>query len=279
MKAKTIKSVLRKKHDDWLSSIDDDHVRTLARRNSIITGGCIASMLLKEKVNDYDIYFTDKDTVIAVAGYYVEQFNAANDMDAEVSVEEDRVKVLIRSDGVAGEEIDDQEMGEEIEIDLPEDDEKPKYRPVYMSSNAITLSNKIQLIIRFYGDPDQIHENYDFVHCTNYWVSKTGELTLRPAALESLLTRELRYTGSLYPLCSIIRTRKFIKRNWTINAGQYLKMAIQLQSFDLTDPNVLEDQLIGVDVAYFYQVITAVKDKSPEKIESAYLIEIIDRMF
>ena len=41
----------------------------------------------------------------------------------------------------------------------------------------------------------------------------------------------------------------------------------------------LEDQLTGVDVAYFMEVIQKVKEKDPEKVNSAYLIEVIDRMF
>ena len=61
--------------------------------------------------------------------------------------------------------------------------------------------------------------------------------------------------GSKYPLCSIIRTRKFIQRGYTINAGQYLKMAMQLNELDLKDVSVLQDQLIGVDSAYFDMVI------------------------
>src|SRR3546814_2013322 len=48
----------------------------------------------------------------------------------------------------------------------------PTYRPVFVSTNAITLSDKIQIVLRFYGEADAIHENYDFVHCTNYWTSK-----------------------------------------------------------------------------------------------------------
>src|SRR3546814_899254 len=72
----------------------------------------------------------------------------------------------------------------------------PTYRPVFMSTNAITLSDKIQIVLRFYGEADAIHENYDFVHCTNYWTSKDANLTLRQPALESLLCKELRYVGS-----------------------------------------------------------------------------------
>lgn len=66
-KAKTIKSVLRKKVDDWLASIEDEEVRKLAQKNTVVTGGCIASMLLGEPVNDFDIYFQDFATTKAVA--------------------------------------------------------------------------------------------------------------------------------------------------------------------------------------------------------------------
>jgi hypothetical protein len=158
------------------------------------------------------------------------------------------------------------------------DDGKQKYRPVFMSTNAITLSNKLQLILRFYGEPDEIHKNYDFVHCTNYWTSE-GHLELRSAALESLLSRELRYVGSKYPICSIIRLRKFIARGWTINAGQIVKMVMQISELDLTSIEVLRDQLTGVDVAYFIELINKIAEKDPNKVNSAYLIEIIDRMF
>lgn len=104
-------------------------------------------------------------------------------------------------------------------------------------------------------------------------------MILRTEALETLLSRELRYIGSKYPVCSVIRLRKFITRGWTINAGQILKMAMQISALDLTDPEVLKDQLTGVDAAYFHQVISALKAKNPEKVETAYLVEIIDKMF
>jgi len=158
--------------------------------------------------------------------------------------------------------------------------ETATYSVLFLSPNAITLSDRIQIIVRFYGDADAIHENYDFVHCTNYWTSKDdGELVLRPAALEALLTKELRYIGSKYPLCSIIRTRKFIFRGWRINAGQYLKMALQLNELDLLDIPTLQDQLIGVDSAHFIDLLDRIKEGAPDKINAAYICEIVDRIF
>lgn len=309
VKAKTIKQVLSKKLLDWLESIEDDDVRELAARNTIVTGGCIASMLLGEKVNDYDLYFRNRKTAIAVAKYYTKRFEVKNKHGIPCSIyvdenSEDRISVVIKSAGVASEDGSEkkyeyfegrpsQEAGEYVadimgDPDAQTEDEiaeiaqgiedGAKYRPVFMSSNAITLSHKIQIVLRFYGEPDELHENYDYVHCMNYWDSAKG-LVLRSSSLEALLSRELRYVGSKYPICSLIRMRKFIARGWTINAGQVLKMAMQVAQLDLENPDVLQEQLTGVDVAYFIELIGKVKEKDPEKVNAAYLTEVIDRMF
>jgi hypothetical protein len=141
------------------------------------------------------------------------------------------------------------------------------------------LSGQVQLVIRFYGTPEQIHENYDYVHATNYWTSWDRKVTLRVEALECLLTRELRYIGSKYPICSLVRARKFIQRDWSINAGQFLKIAWQINELNLKDFSVLREQLVGMDMAYFSQVLSALYEKDPNKINSAYLTEVIDRIF
>jgi len=306
MKAKTIKAVLARKFVEFVASIEDESLQKMVAKNTIITGGAIASMLLREKVNDFDLYFRNRQTCLAVAEYFVEKFKAnppprfaegGGTCEIRVASTGDRIKVVVKSAGVAsenGEEgyryfeqapdpgstdaADYVEQAMEVLKDS-EDATKPKYRPVFLSTNAITLSDSVQLVIRFYGEPDEIHANYDFAHCTNYWTSWDGKLILRPDALESLLARELRYVGSKYPLCSFIRTRKFIARNWTINAGQYLKMAMQLNELDLKDLAVLEDQLIGVDAAYFAEIIQKLREKNVDRVDTAYLVEIIDRIF
>lgn len=316
LKSKTIKSVLRNKVNAWLATIEDEDLRKACAKEAIVTGGSIASMLLGEEVNDFDIYFRTKDTVRRVADYYVKKFQeqrkAQGGVPVNIYVEEvedtkgkTRVRIVVKSAGVAGEgqERDyqyfegvqnDHDAGEYVAEafdplsdvkDIADDakeamqDDGPKYGPAFLSTNAISLRGKIQLILRFYGDPSEIHESYDFVHCMNHWESGESKLTLKPEALEALLSRALVYNGSQYPLCSIIRTRKFVKRGWRINAGQFLKMAMQVSELDMKDHAVLEEQLTGVDVAYFAEVIEKIKEKDPERVNSAYLTEIIDRMF
>jgi len=277
---RAIKSVLQKKHNSFVNSIKDEKVRDLVDKHSIITGGCIASMLLGEKINDFDYYFDSRNVALEVTKYYVEEFNRIRGAEIAELREKDngRISIFISSDGIA-----EENYGDEDE-DLPaEDNTKQDYRPIFLTSNAITLSNKIQLVIRFFGSPEEIHENYDFVHCTNYWYSKTGELVLNQAALESLLSKELYYVGSKYPLCSLIRTRKFIKRGWNINAGQYLKMAMQLNELDLRDVETLEEQLIGVDITYFQMLIEALNERKEKNkdfaYDSGYIATIVDRIF
>ncbi|OWJ73323.1 hypothetical protein CDV50_03315 [Haematobacter massiliensis] len=316
LKSKTIKSVLRNKVNAWLESITDEGLRDRCQKEAIVTGGSIASMLLGEDVNDFDIYFRTKATVRAVADYYVAQFaeqrKAQGGVAVPIFVEElkdsqgkDRVRIVVKSAGVAGsgQERDyeyfeasqnDHDAGDYVseafdplsDVKDIADDVRPalegegqKYTAAFLSTNAISLRGKMQLILRFYGEPDEIHASYDFIHCMNYWESGTSSLTLRAEALEALLSRTLVYAGSQYPLCSVIRSRKFIKRGWRINAGQYLKMAMQISRLDLTDHVTLEEQLTGVDVAYFAEVIAKIKERDPSKVDSAYLTEIIDRMF
>jgi hypothetical protein len=370
MKKKTINAVITKKINDWLSSIEDKALVDLLKKNIIVTGGCITSMLLNEDVNDFDIYFKTKEVTKRVAEYYSNVFNQNNkdrtnkigrdgaawvldgsdiklwkegkitlssfahkyedilysniaewvyteSENEEVktmnskylkvsgminNTPEDRIKIIINSDGIAEDSdsvadnseydintyLDALSDGDNISSDNLESVEdaeslKNKYKPVFLSTNAITLSNKIQLIIRFYGNPEEIHSNYDFVHATNYWDSQTGQVVLKQEALEAIMNKELLYVGSKYPIASLVRTRKFIKRGWQINAGQYVKIAWQISELDLSNIYTLEDQLVGVDSIYFLNFIECLKTKALKdktfNITGTYVGSVIDKIF
>ena len=308
MQRKTIKRTLIQKLEEWVGSIDDSYLVSLIKKDTIVTGGSIASMLLGEKVNDYDIYFKTLETTQRVAEYYVAKFNAAKVIKSEGTLsdhtpvvcrdviknikgyEEDRICIKIKSAGVAHEEMSEykyfETRPEEEQQDFMESlgalessEDKPKYRPVFLSQNAITLSDRMQIVIRFHGLPSQIHDNYDFVHAMSYFDWDTKELVIPAAAMESMMSKTLYYHGSLYPLCSIFRAKKFIERGWHISAGQLLKIMWQISEVDLKDRLVMQEQLIGVDAAYMHMLFQALQDVDPQKINSTYVGEIIDRIF
>lgn len=320
-KTNSIKLHLVQKLQAWVSTIRDAALVERIKADTIVSGGAIASMLLGEKVNDYDIYFRTRATAKAVAEYYVRQFNATKGHLAGPSlrgcnpevrdavrknakgIEENRVTIFMKSSGVASEtqseykyfenqpELSADQFMDGLKVDTnPIDianelativkDRENLFRPVFFSENAITLSNKVQLVIRFWGEPDELHENYDFAHAMCYFDWGRGTLKLHSDASEALLSKTLLYRGSLYPIASLFRIRKFIERGWRISAGQMLTIIWQIGELDLKDPFVLREQLLGVDQAYFHQLLRALETKdSSQRVDATYIAKLVDEIF
>lgn len=300
MNSKNIKRHLKAKLRDWTEHIDNEQVKKIVVENTIITGGAMVSLLTGEPLHDYDVYFRTKDACIEVAKYYIDKWNE-NHEDKPVSLEvtdNGLVKCFVQSKGIADEEEkknsdisynfestaeEDEQIGVVSDKEKSEEDTKEKYYPRFITSNAITLSDKIQIVTRFYGEVEEIHKNYDFVHCTCAWSSWDNEVFLPQKALECIINKELYYVGSKYPLCSIIRTRKYIERGYHINAGQYVKMCMQLNELDLKDVKVLEEQLTGVDTTYFQIMIDELQKHQEEtgsdKVDTTYAMELINKLF
>ena len=60
MQVKTIQKVIVKKMNEWLETISDKNLRQRVKDNLLVSGGSIASMLLGQKVNDFDVYLQDR---------------------------------------------------------------------------------------------------------------------------------------------------------------------------------------------------------------------------
>lgn len=273
-------------------------------------------MLINERVNDYDLYFKDPEVVIDLIKYYYKQetkedlevykgewkkiadfkelikrYREGEDLTADKIVfdeKEERIFLYIKSVGLLeGQQEEDEYSGEEHQQE--EQQETNKYKVKFISSNAISLTNGIQLITRFYGTPEEIHKNFDFIHATASYDYHEDKLIIPAEAMRSLLQKKLFYRGSRYPICSLFRIRKFMKRGWNIGAGEILKIVFQIKDLDLNDKFVLYDQLTGVDYMYMLQLVYAIeraleqKDENGEykhdTLESKYVIEIIERVF
>lgn len=326
LKSRTIRASLKKKMDHWLASLPTN-LRDAIKNDIIVTGGSIASMLLGEPVNDYDVYLATNKSAYLLADHYCKEFIKRRNLKSgdthaipEVrmyypekmftpetmyhTVDDPNLKpgIFIQSVGVISESSETTQEYRFFELEPLEStamdsfteeafavldpvgnpalENAPHYRPVFMSQNAITLSDKIQVVLRFTGDPEKIHENFDYVHATNYYTYRDNRLELNSRALESLLSKSLRYSGSKYPICSLFRMRKFLDRGWRITAGEITKMAFQISELNMRDPSVLREQLTGVDAAYFHQLIRMIySDRSNGvEIDSSYVMELIDSL-
>lgn len=364
MNIKNIKSFLTHKHNDWLDSITDTLLREGVRRNSLIAGGAIVSLMQGDSPNDLDVYLMDKEVALKLVIYYVKQWNKdarhrskigirlratqdyvdkllASDVDTLIDMllcegytehtvtelsgmrKQELVDILLSADYgryyvvSSPEELDKVTVDslyrlneysngvslfirsagavEEADDGIPmsagtagtesstvaKEGEKPDYRPVFLTNNAMSLKGKVQVILRFIGTPEEITANFDYVHCTCTYVPHTKELTLPSKALASIMTKELMYVGSRYPVCSLFRLRKFINRGYHINVGQILKMVFQIKALDLYNIAVMEDQLLGVDSLYMASFVRSIKEDAEkgEEVTETYLMELISDMF
>src|SRR3989304_3680324 len=177
MQVKTIEKNIRAKMEEWLKTITDDKLRGDVKENLLVSGGSIASMLLNQPVNDYDVYLMDIDVVKRLAIYYTQS-------DRNIVIFDGREKEkLVKSlnDGYIDNGGDKRILGidrnnahaislrnlkaDQIKLYfngekgglkvLNVDLEKAYYTPLYFSPNAISLSNQLQIVLRFHGTAEE----------------------------------------------------------------------------------------------------------------------------
>lgn len=276
----------------WIETIQDKELKDKVKNNVVVAGGAITSLLEGETPNDYDVYIKDFDVLVELANYYAELWNKDGRHKSKVTIQVDvpepegdvgtsKVICFITSEGVAGEEETSKaSAGTEANIEV-EEDEVADYRPVFFTDNAISLKGKIQLVLRFWGEPEKIISSFDYVHCTNYFDRGEQNLHISKDALMSILNKQLKYVGSQFPICSLFRMRKYMERGYTISAGEILKMSFQISKLDLTDIDVLREQLIGVDTTYMIALVDRLEKAQEENIDIdySYVVDLIDEIF
>ncbi len=222
---------------------------------SFIAGGAILSVTKEEKIKDYDMFLTNAVSARYLANTFLRRITGGENVQLLTQLDEVNPKI---SKGVLSLTNPDR-MTTSIEefIDsynkrCKEEKNNNKVQPVYLSKNAITLSNGIQLIFRFIGEPEAVFSTFDYEHCKVYWRPKPlslllGDLVYTGRSQESIAKNELIYTGNTrFVLSAISRLNKFIKRGWGISPSSLLSLAVTASKIDWSNRKVLEEELLGI---------------------------------
>lgn len=193
MKAIQVEKLLKGVLQNFIEVIKNDEIKEIFKKRCFITGGSIPSMLMDEWVNDYDFYFFQKDDINKVKEYF-EKYHTK--------------------------------------------DTSNKYHLKLITDNSINISDKIQLITKFYGNPKEVTANFDWKHIKSYfWYNESHnnekyELVLTDDVYRLIVEKELIYTGSSYPLSSLLRLKKYLKKGWTVSNLTMVTIILEVvQSF------------------------------------------------
>lgn len=185
MKVEAITKLLAGVIDKFIKDMPRE-IQDIFMLKSYITGGCIPSMAMGEFVNDYDVYFMDKQSVDKIKEYFGK-----------------------------------------IEVEQHDGQSKHSFKINLITDNAINLDNKLQLITKYYGKDHEIIGKFDWAHIKSCY-SYPDTINLCDDFYRYIVEKELVYTGSDYPLSSLLRTRKFIKKGWHVSTKTMTHIALDV---------------------------------------------------
>jgi len=142
-----------------------------------VSGGCIGSLLRDEEPNDYDVFFYSKHGCDIITNLYINDPSFKNEVEC-----------------------------------WDEDYRGQKTDERMITENAVTLKNKVQLIIKNCGEPQEVRQTFDFVHCLPYYDTRTDKLYISREQFNLCIFKSLKNNDANTP--SKKRVNKFLDNGW-----------------------------------------------------------------
>jgi len=230
---------------NWLSSIKDKLLMEELSKSIYVAGGAITSVIIGESIRDIDVYINNIKTASKLIAYYTNRLQSLPSAENILLYQEEThegIRIKTTGQSYTNYEPPSVPLGSE--------------HPIYISETAMSFRSGIQVILGFVGSPESVLKRFDFEHARN-WCDLTS-VYLSADAILSIAQRRLTFTtATQYPLASLFRLRKFVKRGWKISPGEILKIILCTNRLNLFDPHVLREQLVGIDLAYFENIFSA----------------------
>lgn len=127
-----------------------------------------------------------------------------------------------------------------------------------------------QLIVLpdLFGDPKTIFGYYDFTVCmAAYQFFEDGKnegFVFGDDFFKHIGQRRLVFhTGTMFPICSMLRVMKYIKKGFFITGMEILKIGLSIHSLKIETYADLRRQLQGIDTAFLADLTTQMKPGEP----------------
>lgn len=161
------------------------------------------------------------------------------------------------------------------------------YYNIIETRNAITLCKlnnegekvgyPIQLIKlpETIGGEEAIFNTFDFTICSGIFDFETEEFHFAPTFEKDNKEKKIVFNiNTLYPISSLIRVNKYIKKGYTISNIEYLKIALKISQLEIENYSYLKEQLLGIDTL----LLKPLTDRMLEGDEKCDINEFLNQM-
>jgi len=214
------------------NNIGDKMYSVLKESKCVLAGGAITSLFSNARIKDYDIYFFNSD-----ADQLMDKIKLAYFINKDVMPVEETIRILFKTDFAVTVSID-KNIFQFIDAKGVISDWDDKKEPVK------------QLLSRF-----------DFTVCMGAFDFNTDKFIFDDCFFEHLAKRMLVYNvESQYPFSSLWRSIKYVKKGFTINGIEMLKLGLKCHKIPLNNYSELRKQLMGVDVLFLKALMDKLND-------------------
>lgn len=134
---------------------------------------------------------------------------------------------------------------------------------IFSTNNAETLKwegVKWQLIKCANGTINEIFNSFDFSICMGAYDLKNDCFIIHKNFMAHNAQRRLVFhEGTKYPICSLIRTRKYMFRGYFLTGIEYIKMALCINKIRIETWADLKFHLQGIDTLFLEPLTTALE--------------------
>jgi len=197
----------------------------LKAHKCMLAGGALTSILTKKDINDFDIYFKDRDSFVLSL------------MDVR------GIKDKLPLD----------EYPEDVEINYQHLDSY-EFHYLCHTEKSVTFRPKCTEAVfqfihqHFYSSVDEVFNDFDFTINMIGYDFETDELVVHPEAMLHLSQRILvTNSGTKYPLISVLRVNKYQDRGYKISKKEMVKLLFAVSKLEF---NSYED--VGKHIGGLY---------------------------
>lgn len=200
-----------------------------------IAGGAVRSVFASEPINDFDIFFPSK-----------QNFNDCIEKLGEI-MENDKN--------------DSSTQSTHFKYNFTKTDAAYSY--------TTKEKQQFQLIQAVFGSPSDILSSFDFTICMGAWIpNATLPYTSKTFILDDLFLKHIAQhrlvfnANANYPICSLWRALKYVKKGYKLPAVEAIKLALKINSIKIENREDFRKQLMGIDTMFLKELTDALKDNN-----------------